>query len=76
MLTHHKLEFCSKLDKVVEGVPVDERVVIGAYLNGHVGEDSMGDDEVHGRYGVKDRDAGRQRLCKEDRNGCCLRYRV
>lgn len=55
---------------------MDERVVIGAYLNGHVGEDSMGDDEVHGRYGVKDKDAGRQRLCKEDRNGCCLRYRV
>ena len=32
-----------------------ERVVLGADFNGHVGEGNRGDEEVMGRFGVKDR---------------------
>ncbi|KAJ8375265.1 hypothetical protein SKAU_G00058450 [Synaphobranchus kaupii] len=50
-----KEEFWSVLDEVVESVPARERVVIGADFNGHVGEGNKGDEEVMGRYGVKNR---------------------
>ncbi|KAF7706916.1 hypothetical protein HF521_018134, partial [Silurus meridionalis] len=41
-----KERFWSKLDEVVDGVPRNERSVIGADLNGHVGEGNRGDEEV------------------------------
>ncbi|KAI5090185.1 hypothetical protein C0J45_20320 [Silurus meridionalis] len=41
-----KEKFWSELDEVVEGVPRNERLVIGADLNGHVGEGNRGDEEV------------------------------
>ncbi|KAK3575170.1 hypothetical protein QTP86_020926 [Hemibagrus guttatus] len=34
---------------------MDERVVIGADFNGHVGEGNTGDEEVMGKFGVKER---------------------
>ncbi|KAK3564149.1 hypothetical protein QTP86_009031 [Hemibagrus guttatus] len=34
---------------------MSERVVIGAYFNGHVGEGNTGDEEVMGKFGVKER---------------------
>ena len=33
----------------------EQRVVIGADLNGHVGEGNTGDERVMGRYGVRER---------------------
>ncbi|KAI5086984.1 hypothetical protein C0J45_24457, partial [Silurus meridionalis] len=39
-----KERFWSELDKVVDGVPRNEQLVIGADLNGHVG--NRGDEEV------------------------------
>ena len=36
----------------------DERVVIGADLNGHVGEGNRGYEEVMDRFGIQDRNAG------------------
>uniref|UniRef100_A0AAR2IVR4 Endonuclease/exonuclease/phosphatase domain-containing protein n=1 Tax=Pygocentrus nattereri TaxID=42514 RepID=A0AAR2IVR4_PYGNA len=52
-----KEEFWSKMDEVVDGVPREERLVISADFNGHVGEGNRGDEEVLGMYGVKDRNA-------------------
>ncbi|KAF7706682.1 hypothetical protein HF521_019936, partial [Silurus meridionalis] len=50
-----KERFWSQLDEVVDGVPRNERLVIGADFNRHVGEGTRGDEEVMGRYGLKER---------------------
>ncbi|KAK3559553.1 hypothetical protein QTP86_013720 [Hemibagrus guttatus] len=49
-----KERFC-ELDEVMESIPMGERVVIGADFNGHVGEGNTGDEEVMGKFGVKER---------------------
>ncbi|KAK3558463.1 hypothetical protein QTP86_018115 [Hemibagrus guttatus] len=45
----------SELDEVLQSIPTGERVVIGADFNGHVGEGNTGDEEVMGKFGVKER---------------------
>ncbi|KAK3541601.1 hypothetical protein QTP86_033084, partial [Hemibagrus guttatus] len=50
-----KERFWSELDEVIESIPTGERVVIGADLNGNVGEGNTGDEEVMGKFGVKER---------------------
>ncbi|KAK3559648.1 hypothetical protein QTP86_013601, partial [Hemibagrus guttatus] len=50
-----KERFWSELDEVMESIPTGERVVIGADFNGHVGEGDRGDEEVMGKFGVKER---------------------
>ena len=50
-----KETFWSKLDKVVESIPGKERVVIGTDFNGHVGKGNQGNEEMIGRFGVKER---------------------
>ncbi|KAK3543889.1 hypothetical protein QTP70_030272 [Hemibagrus guttatus] len=42
-------------NEVMESIPTGERVVIGADFNGHVGEGNTGDEEVMGKFGVKER---------------------
>ncbi|KAK3517015.1 hypothetical protein QTP70_030440 [Hemibagrus guttatus] len=48
-----KERFWSELDEVMESIPTSERVLIGADFN--VGEGNRGDEEVMGKFGVKER---------------------
>uniref|UniRef100_A0A3B3I9A4 ribonuclease H n=1 Tax=Oryzias latipes TaxID=8090 RepID=A0A3B3I9A4_ORYLA len=50
-----KERFWSELDEVIQSFPRGERVVIGADFNGYVGEGNRGDEEVMGRFGLKER---------------------
>ncbi|KAK3511279.1 hypothetical protein QTP70_034774, partial [Hemibagrus guttatus] len=50
-----KERFWSELDEGMESIPTGERVVIGEDFNGHVGEGNRGDEEVMGKFGVKER---------------------
>ncbi|KAK3573842.1 hypothetical protein QTP86_032881 [Hemibagrus guttatus] len=50
-----KERFWSKLDEVMESIPMGERMVIGADFNPHVCEGNTGDEEVMGKFGVKER---------------------
>ncbi|XP_051775660.1 craniofacial development protein 2-like [Erpetoichthys calabaricus] len=57
-----KEDFWSELDEVMNSVPKGQKVVIGEDFNGHVGEGNRGDEEVMGRYGVKERNEEGQRI--------------
>ena len=37
---------------MIESISKEERIVLGADLNGHVGEGNIGDEEIMGRYGA------------------------
>ncbi|KAK3532001.1 hypothetical protein QTP86_003231 [Hemibagrus guttatus] len=50
-----KERFWCELDEVIESIPMGEKVVIGAEFIGHVGEGNTGDEEVMGKFGVKER---------------------
>ena len=47
-----KNNFWQDLDGLIESVLKQERVVLGADLNGHVGKGNIGDEEVMGRHGA------------------------
>ena len=59
-LREEKDTFWTDLDEVLESIPREERVVIGADFNGHVGEGNRGDEKVMGRYDDKARNAAGQ----------------
>ena len=47
-----KNDFWENLDGLIESISKEERIVLGADLNGHVGEGNIGDEEIMGRYGA------------------------
>ena len=52
-----KAKFWSEVDVVMQSIPKDERVVIGADFNGHVREDNSGGEELMDKFGIQDRNA-------------------
>ena len=47
-----KNDFWQDLDGLIESISKEERIVLGADLNGHVGEENIGGEEIMGRYGA------------------------
>ena len=47
-----KNDFWKNLDGLMESVSKQERIVLGANLNGHVGEGNIGDEELMGKFGA------------------------
>ena len=45
-----KNDYWQDLDGLIESVSKQDRIVLGADLNGHVGEGSIGDEEIMARY--------------------------
>ena len=43
-----KNDFWEDLDGLIESIPKEERIVLGADLNKHVGEGNIGDEEIMG----------------------------
>ena len=56
-LMEEKDKFSTDLDEVMESIPKEERVVIGADSNGHVGDGNRGNENIMGRYDEKARNA-------------------
>ena len=53
-----KNDFWEDLDGLIESVSKEERIVLGADLNGHVGEGNIEDEEIIGKYGAGKRNEG------------------
>ena len=47
-----KNDFWEDLDGLIESTSKEERIVLGADLNKHVGKGNIGDEEIMGRYGA------------------------
>ena len=47
-----KNDFWEDLDGLIKSISTEERIVLGADLNGHVDEGNIGDEEIMGRYGA------------------------
>ena len=54
-----KNDFWKNLDGLIESISKQERIVLGADLNGHMGEGNIGDEEIMGRYGAEKRNRER-----------------
>ena len=51
-IREEKEAFWLDLDEIVEKIPKNKRIVVGADLNGHVGKGNNGDEECMGRHGL------------------------
>ena len=47
-----KNDFWKDLDGLMERASKRDRIVLGADLDGHVGEGNIGDEKIMGRYGA------------------------
>ena len=57
-----KNDFWQDLDRLIESVSKQERIVLGADLNGHVGKGNIRDEEIMGRYGAGTRNSERSMI--------------
>ena len=51
-----KNNFWEDLDGLIESVSKEERMVIGADFNGHVGKGNIGDDKIMGNAGTRNKE--------------------
>ena len=49
-MREEKEAFWLDLDEAVEKIPMHERIILGADMNGHVGEGNNGDEECMGGH--------------------------
>ena len=54
-----KNDFWEDLDGLIESISNEERIVLGADLNGYVGDRNIGDEKIMGRYGAGTRNKER-----------------
>ena len=47
-----KNDFWEDLDGLIESISKEERILLGADLNGHVGKENIGEEKIMGRYGA------------------------
>ncbi|XP_070011569.1 uncharacterized protein [Nicotiana sylvestris] len=53
-----KRRFWERLDDIVRSIPPSERLFIGGDFNSHIGSSAVSYTEVHGGFGVGERDGG------------------
>ena len=53
-----KNDFWEDLDGLIESISKEERIVLGADLNGHVGEENIWNEKIMGRCGAGTRNKG------------------
>ena len=51
-----KEEFWNTLHEIVKEIPKEDKIWIGADLNGHIGKERLGYENVHGGWGFGERD--------------------
>ena len=51
-IVEEKNNFWEGLDGLIENVSKNDRILLGADLNGHVDEGNIGNEEIMGRYGA------------------------
>ena len=54
-----KNDFWEDLNRLIESILKKERIVLGSYLNGHMGKGNIGDEEIMGKYGAGTRNKER-----------------
>ena len=52
---HIKKDFWENLDRIVQNIPSEEKIIMGGDFNGHVGKDNKSYERVHGGFGFGDR---------------------
>ena len=57
-----KRQFWEDLDVVMQGIPAEEKILIGGDFNGHVGNSRSGFENVYGGYGFGVRNDARNSI--------------
>ena len=70
-------EFWRQVEGVIMNTDINQEVIVGGDMNGHVGQVANGFHEAHGNFGYGTRNAGERILvCRGNGIGChqhCLR---
>ena len=67
-ICEEKEAFWQDLNETVEKIPKNERIVVGADLNEHIGQGNNDDEECMGKYGLGNRNNEEQAVVDFDEN--------